>query len=87
MVKKFGLGRGLSSLIPDGTTHQVEEAIVDEHNEVQELPQDFSMQNQKIEYVAPQTIVTSHYQPRQLFEHTALEELVNSIKEFGILEP
>lgn len=88
MVKKFGLGRGLSSLIPDDIHNQLEEQeIVEEHNEIQELPQDFSIQNQKIEYVAPQTIITSHYQPRQLFEHTALEELVNSIKEFGILEP
>lgn len=88
MVKKFGLGRGLSSLIPDGIHNQLEEQeIVEEHNEIQELSQDFSIQNQKIEYVAPQTIITSHYQPRQLFEHTALEELVNSIKEFGILEP
>jgi ParB family chromosome partitioning protein len=88
MVKKFGLGRGLSSLIPDGSHNQAgEQEIGDEQIEMQDLSQDFSMQNQKIEYIAPQTIITSHYQPRQLFEHTALEELVNSIKEFGILEP
>jgi ParB family chromosome partitioning protein len=88
MVKKFGLGRGLSALIPDGLSNElVDGGEANEQVEVNTPPQNFSTQDQKIEYISPQAITTSHYQPRELFEHTALEELVNSIKEFGILEP
>jgi ParB family chromosome partitioning protein len=93
MAKKFGLGRGLGSLIPDGLNDEKEiEPQVDDQESVIEVvePIDISQQlntQQKIEYVDPKKITTSHYQPRQLFEHTALEELVNSIKEFGIIEP
>ena len=89
MVKKFGLGRGLSSLIPDGNNNNepVDFGVSDDQEQNSDVSQNFSEQDQKIEYISPDSIVTSHYQPRQLFEHTALEELVNSIKEFGILEP
>jgi len=82
------LGRGLSALIPDGLSNElVDGGEANEQVEVNTPPQNFSTQDQKIEYISPQAITTSHYQPRELFEHTALEELVNSIKEFGILEP
>ncbi len=93
MVKKFGLGRGLGSLIPDGESENKEfqQPVDDNTIEVDTLaPIEIDNQldhQQKIEYIDPQKIVTSHYQPRQLFENTSLEELVNSIKEFGILEP
>lgn len=93
MAKKFGLGRGLSSLIPDGEKENEEFEQPTDVNETEietiapiEIDNQLDYQ-QKIEYIDPQKIVTSHYQPRQLFENTALEELVNSIKEFGILEP
>lgn len=91
MAKKFSLGRGLGSLIPDGKNEEFEEPMtVDGIDDLVSTPIEVDSplaHQQKIEYIDPKKIVTSHYQPRQLFENTALEELVNSIKEFGILEP
>jgi len=97
MAKKFGLGRGLGSLIPDKSGRQDKEEEFDEEQsaKVDEIipvspptrPNDPMTNKQKIEYINPKDIVTSHFQPRQVFEHTALEELVNSIKEYGVLEP
>ncbi len=91
MAKKFSLGRGLGSLIPDGKNEEFEQPMtVDGIDDLVSTPIEVDSplaHQQKIEYIDPKKIVTSHYQPRQLFENTALEELVNSIKEFGILEP
>ncbi len=92
MAKKFGLGRGLNSLIPaSADDYQESEPLTETEMTTETVaPLDIDSQlnrQEKIEYIDPVKIITSHYQPRQLFEHTALEELVNSIKEFGILEP
>ncbi len=91
MAKKFSLGRGLGSLIPDGKNEEFEQPMtVDVTDDLVSAPIEVDSplaHQQKIKYIDPKKIVTSHYQPRQLFENTALEELVNSIKEFGILEP
>jgi len=99
MAKKFGLGRGLGSLIPDKNSQP---AVQDDNlgdpaavpiAEPAATPPplsaavSFGSNRQKIENIEPKDILTPHFQPRQLFEHTALEELVNSIKEYGILEP
>ncbi len=94
MVKKFGLGRGLGSLIPDDKDQADINFWGNEQNNTKQAEdeiEDSSAQatgdEHKVIYVDPYSISTSHFQPRQLFEHTALEELVNSIKEHGILEP
>ncbi len=84
MSKKFGLGRGLGSLIPSANDDSLppEVEMIDSIG----LDQD-QASDHKVIYVDPYNISTSHFQPRQLFEHSALEELVNSIKQHGILEP
>jgi len=94
MVKKFGLGRGLGSLIPDDKDQAEVNFWGDDNiNDKQtdqpaETDDELSIKDEhKTIYVDPYSISTSHFQPRKLFEHTALEELVNSIKEHGILEP
>jgi len=100
MVKKFGLGRGLGSLIPPQdqysqnesghkTVFEPEETAVPITVSPQDSDTGYSVSGNvhQVEYLNPQSIVTSDLQPRQVFEHTALEELVNSIKENGILEP
>jgi len=101
MAKKFGLGRGLGSLIPDKNGQPavqndtsgdqvavpVEELVETSPSPLPSAAVGFASDKQKIENIEPKYIVTSHFQPRQIFEHTALEELVNSIKEYGILEP
>lgn len=99
MAKKFGLGRGLGSLIPDKKSElsATDDTIKDQSTAPKEEPTEispplsaavsFGKEKQKIENIEPHNIITSHFQPRQVFVHTALEELVNSIKEYGILEP
>lgn len=84
MSKKFGLGRGLGSLIPSADDHDFTPGI--EMSDNLNLDQDQTTDH-KVIYVDPYNISTSHFQPRQLFEHSSLEELVNSIKQHGILEP
>ncbi|MGL4972975.1 MAG: nucleoid occlusion protein [Culicoidibacterales bacterium] len=42
---------------------------------------------QKIEEIAVSEIIANQYQPRQVFDEQALEELAASIQEHGILQP
>ena len=73
-----GLGKGLDSLIPNA----VGEAKV--KKEVKETP---------IETKGPETIVKitkvepNREQPRKNFDEDALQELADSIKQFGLLQP
>jgi len=74
--RKGGLGRGLGALIPTGPP--VADARPDAQVEVEgarfaELPID--------------AIVPNHAQPRQVFDSDAMDELVHSIKEVGLLQP
>lgn len=75
MTKRRKLGRGLNSLISD--TVKVDEILkpADENDKsvIQELP---------IEKIKPNTD-----QPRKNFSEKSLEELSESVKEFGILQP
>lgn len=71
-AKKRGLGKGLSALIPD-------EPILDS-NEAQ--PND-----KKIELIDINLIKPNVEQPRKEFQNEALDELVESIKRHGILQP
>lgn len=68
--KTSGLGRGLSSLIPQKTTQQLSKEIGER---VFEVP---------VEKIKP-----NPRQPRASFDVQASEELVESIKEHGILQP
>ncbi|MCR6571157.1 ParB/RepB/Spo0J family partition protein [Campylobacter insulaenigrae] len=71
MAKKSALGRGLSSILAD-----VDEAYEKELGI-----------NNKIEMVDIDTITPNPYQPRKKFDLEALDELANSIKEYGLLQP
>jgi ParB family chromosome partitioning protein len=80
MVKVGGLGRGLSSLIPnkklaEGTVTKENEALlgVFDQNKILQIP--------------VENIEVNPMQPRQVFDHDKLEELINSIKEYGIIQP
>jgi ParB family chromosome partitioning protein len=103
MLKKSGLGRGLSSLIPtkknitpptplvrgevarEGKTTQqaeVEGDILDVPKEIKE-----QTNGQLILEIPLRKISVNPRQPRHFFDEDALGELVNSIKENGILQP
>lgn len=76
MEKFQGLGRGLSSLIPP----KINKDIFSKDSEV--LATD-----QMIIKVATDKIEANPLQPRGSFDHDSLEELTNSIKEHGIIQP
>ncbi len=78
-TKKSGLGRGLDALIPTGT------AKIDSKAKVSAAPDDNGTgikKTVKITLVQP-----NKDQPRKNFDEDALQELSDSIKQVGILEP
>ncbi len=82
-VKRGGLGKGLDSLIPDNgkvpeserKTKVVEKVI----EKIVEKPSEVKL---KINQIEP-----NREQPRKKFDEQALEELADSIRQFGILQP
>ena len=76
MVKKFGLGKGLDALFANVNVEPEEENIKDE------LENSGNLKTLKITDVEP-----NREQPRKQFKQEALEELAESIKEYGIIQP
>jgi ParB family chromosome partitioning protein len=72
----MALGRGLSSLIPEEKPtfkKEDQEIFVATGEQVWQIP---------LEQIEP-----NPEQPRKNFAHLAMEELINSIKEYGIIQP
>jgi ParB-like partition proteins len=69
--RKGGLGRGLSALIPSATSTKQEEGIV----------------KTSIIKIPLKKIVPNKNQPRKVFGQDSLNELADSIREFGIIQP
>ncbi len=86
MSAKGGLGRGLSSLIPtkkltpSGVTPA--QAGAQTSNVMEIVPE-----GERILHVPVGDIVPNPHQPRREFHAEELEELVSSVKEYGILQP
>ncbi|MDD2807838.1 MAG: ParB/RepB/Spo0J family partition protein [Patescibacteria group bacterium] len=76
MTKVQGLGKGLSSLIPP----KIDKQIFERSSEI--LPGE-----ERILQVSVEKIKANPLQPRTDFDHDSLEDLTNSIKEHGILQP
>ena len=73
-VRKGGLGRGLGSLLEGNKyTGKIESTTLNEVNTIADIAID--------------QIQTNPYQPRTHFDQTALEELAESIKIQGIIQP
>lgn len=79
MAKASGLGRGLGSLIPIKTQKKISEVNFFDEAAVNNTS---SFQD-----VSPEQIMVNPLQPRQEFNHADLEELIESIKEHGIIQP
>ena len=74
-VKRGGLGKGLDSLIPDtGKVAEKEKKV-----KVVEKPIEMKL---KINQVEP-----NREQPRKIFDEESLQELAESVKQFGVLQP
>lgn len=90
MAQKRGLGRGLASLIPTDIQDEVNltektnsKIKKSDHTATEEsVPAGSSIQTLKITEVEP-----NPNQPRRTFEEDPLQELSDSIKEFGIIDP
>lgn len=78
-VKRGGLGKGLDSLIPDTGKVAEKEKKVKVVEKVVEKPTEIKL---KINEVEP-----NRNQPRQKFDEEALQELAESIRQFGVLQP
>ncbi|UCJ17642.1 ParB/RepB/Spo0J family partition protein [Pseudomonas sp. MM211] len=73
-AKKRGLGRGLDALLGGSSVDALEEeAVKADTSELQHLPLDL--------------IQRGKYQPRRDMDATALEELAQSIKAHGVMQP
>lgn len=71
-----GLGRGFESLIPTTLLDETLDPSAAQDAAVSEL-----------KHIPIASVVPNPYQPRHTFEPGALEELANSIKEHGVLQP
>jgi ParB family chromosome partitioning protein len=80
--RKTGLGRGLSALLDDSdSVHQPKNAI----NPVSETEQ--RAQSNSIGNININDIATNPYQPRTEFDQVALNELAESIRVQGLIQP
>lgn len=84
MAIKRGLGKGLNSLIPEesnattGTNPKVVEKVVEKEVIVKQ-PTEIKVNINSVE--------PNRDQPRKIFEEDALEELTESIRQYGVLQP
>lgn len=78
--KEFGLGRGLSSLLPTNFDISGEKQISSEDSSV-------NLTNFPFEEIEISKISFNPLQPRKEFDANQLEELAHSIKENGVIQP
>lgn len=94
MSKNSGLGKGLGSLIPRKFDKNVNKTIENNKEKVSKkdgikitntenmLPKGKQVLMLPVDKLKPNT-----YQPRTVFSHNEMEELITSIKEHGVLQP
>lgn len=76
----MALGRGLESLIPSKRGTASVNVVAENETVTRE-------ENSGLKLIDISAIVANPHQPRTQFSHQQLEELINSIKQFGILQP
>lgn len=82
-VKRSGLGKGLDILIPDnGKAADREKKVKVVEKVVEKIVEKPSEIRLKVNEIEP-----NRDQPRKKFEEESLQELANSIKQFGVLQP
>ncbi len=78
-VKRGGLGKGLDSLIPDNKKALEREKKVEVVEKIVEKPVEIKLGINEIE--------PNRDQPRKKFDEESLQELADSIRQFGVLQP
>lgn len=82
-VKRGGLGKGLDSLIPDnGKVPESDKKVKVVEKVVEKIVEKPVEVKLKINQVEP-----NREQPRKKFDEEALQELADSIRQFGVLQP
>ena len=95
---KGGLGRGLSSLIPNRTAEAVKPVAAQPSVTPTAIPvsapdalpkkaEEIVPAGDRILHVSISDIVPNPFQPRREFHPEELEELIASVKEYGIMQP
>lgn len=79
MAVKKGLGRGLGNLIPGGNDKEETKTKIVEKKVIVKEPSETVL---KINDIEP-----NRNQPRTFFDEDTLEELADSIKQYGVIEP
>jgi ParB family transcriptional regulator, chromosome partitioning protein len=79
----YGLGRGLSSLIPPKKENSNAVIKEDEYRSPVSQP----LQGSLILQIAPSEIEANPFQPRKSFSDDDIKELAESIKNYGIIQP
>ncbi|MDD4289887.1 MAG: ParB/RepB/Spo0J family partition protein [Patescibacteria group bacterium] len=82
---KYGLGRGLGSLIPKKA--EIKKQHIDFSDGSYSGDEIFASDKDRIVNIDINKIKANPYQPRTHFDEEKLEDLVNSIREHGILQP
>lgn len=84
--KRTGLGRGIGALIP--TQAPQGDRPVDVFFPVQEQASNLvAVPGATLAYVSPGAIRANPQQPRREFRQEELDELIHSVREFGVLQP
>lgn len=94
-VKKKGLGKGLSALISESSIYDVNEAGVikaekkgsSSKSSSASYPAGISVDSSGTLWIDPKKLKPNPHQPRTTFSEEALNELADSIREHGVLQP
>lgn len=93
-VKKKGLGKGLGALMSDSPVDEVKEVVVKSEKKVSSAkssaisyPAGISVDSNGTLWVDPKKLKPNPYQPRKTFSEEELNELADSIREHGVLQP
>lgn len=101
MAQNYGLGRGLASLIPQNRSINQSKKITEPKDDFNYFGARSSSENMEAEHVSPVLdgngaavqevdiikIVPNPHQPRTVFNAEKLQELTDSIKEHGVIQP
>lgn len=86
--KRTGLGRGIGALIPSGdepTTRPVD--VLFSGSAAAEPEALLSVPGARLAQLNPADIIPNASQPRKVFNEDDLNELIHSVREFGVLQP
>ena len=82
MAKKRGLGKGLEALLGSGVSHLKDDVVATVNSTAKQSPS-----TSEYQHLAIDVIQRGRYQPRTNFNLDALQELADSIKAQGVVQP